>query len=451
MQNWRDNACLRVALLTLSCFLLTSTGWIMWLYHLTGLTPAIPTDVLTLVVGYLTQALGIGLFALLEQRQQEKQLRLNVVIALVSYVVCLALSVLTPDLAVTLAFGYLSNMLCGYMQGYYLLCLATHVDAGHRGTVFGGAYAASTLLTWLIALPGGGMLTRGLGSLMVCCALTACTIAFVYPPLPTPPLEDEPSARPPADDASLIPLACAVVLLTSATKSAGFGFPISDLEEGVSLELTRLLYGVGLLVAGLASDRDRRFGIVCCAASLVTPFVMLLLTNAGTAATLLWALGYLFYGFFSVFRVLLCSDLASEHNLTRLSGMGLLLGRVGDALGSGLYVALGANQMALVTTTSVLFACAMVLLFALYQRQYLVLIDRPLSEQEIFERFCARHDLSSREREVLRLLLAERSNSEIAAELFVSEATVKYHVRNLLRKTGCHSRVEIMAVYATGE
>ncbi|MDO4404825.1 MAG: helix-turn-helix transcriptional regulator, partial [Atopobiaceae bacterium] len=131
--------------------------------------------------------------------------------------------------------------------------------------------------------------------------------------------------------------------------------------------------------------------------------------------------------------------------------MGLLLGRVGDALGSGLYVALGANQMALVTTTSVLFSCAMVLLFALYQRQYLVLIDRPLSEQEIFERFCARHDLSSREREVLRLLLAERSNSEIAAELFVSEATVKYHVRNLLRKTGCHSRVEIMAVYATGE
>lgn len=48
---------------------------------------------------------------------------------------------------------------------------------------------------------------------------------------------------------------------------------------------------------------------------------------------------------------------------------------------------------------------------------------------------------------MFRLVLDERTNSEIAAELFVSEATVKYHVRNLLRKTGCRNRLEILALY----
>ena len=81
------------------------------------------------------------------------------------------------------------------------------------------------------------------------------------------------------------------------------------------------------------------------------------------------------------------------------------------------------------------------------QQLYVTPADSTPTEQEIFERFATRHNLSSREREVLRLVLDERTNSEIAAELFVSEATVKYHVRNLLRKTGCRNRLEILALY----
>lgn len=49
---------------------------------------------------------------------------------------------------------------------------------------------------------------------------------------------------------------------------------------------------------------------------------------------------------------------------------------------------------------------------------------------------------------MLRQVLAERTNAEAAAELFVAEATVKYHVRNLLRKTGCKNRLELMSLYA---
>lgn len=55
-------------------------------------------------------------------------------------------------------------------------------------------------------------------------------------------------------------------------------------------------------------------------------------------------------------------------------------------------------------------------------------------------------DASPRERDVLRLVASGRRNREIAESLGVSENTVKFHVSNLLRKSGATSRAELAAV-----
>jgi two-component system NarL family response regulator len=58
--------------------------------------------------------------------------------------------------------------------------------------------------------------------------------------------------------------------------------------------------------------------------------------------------------------------------------------------------------------------------------------------------------LTEREMEVLRLVARGLNNRDIARQLFISENTVKNHIRNILEKLQLHSRMEAV-VYAVRE
>jgi len=55
-------------------------------------------------------------------------------------------------------------------------------------------------------------------------------------------------------------------------------------------------------------------------------------------------------------------------------------------------------------------------------------------------------ELSNRETEILRYLARGRSNKEIGRALFISEGTVKHHVKSILRKLDAIGRSEAIAI-----
>jgi DNA-binding CsgD family transcriptional regulator/tetratricopeptide (TPR) repeat protein len=72
--------------------------------------------------------------------------------------------------------------------------------------------------------------------------------------------------------------------------------------------------------------------------------------------------------------------------------------------------------------------------------------EEPAPEAETEPDELARFGLTAREREVLLLVAAGRSNPEIAQALFISAKTASVHVSNILAKLGVSGRVEAAAV-----
>jgi DNA-binding NarL/FixJ family response regulator len=54
--------------------------------------------------------------------------------------------------------------------------------------------------------------------------------------------------------------------------------------------------------------------------------------------------------------------------------------------------------------------------------------------------------LTAREREILKLLADGMSNSDVAAKLFISQETVKSHVRHILTKLEADTRTHAVAI-----
>lgn len=61
--------------------------------------------------------------------------------------------------------------------------------------------------------------------------------------------------------------------------------------------------------------------------------------------------------------------------------------------------------------------------------------------QRLGKAFCT--EFTERELEVLKQLVNGASNKIIAEQMSLSVDTIKYHLKNLLSKTGCQTRTEL--------
>lgn len=449
MKSWRQRLCSRGLTCTLwiaLCFGVTSAVYLSWLQRLLAVMGAgAASDGITMVLGYLFQAAGMGAVCLLLRRNPTGNYRRWFAAVLLLFALVCLPTLLTDSSAGVVSFGLIANLLCGAIAGFYLYGVALNAEADSRSRVFGGGYAIAIIVVGLPALLGRSGLLNGRHALMLylplCAALALATARLhMLDATESAPSMTRETTEPSEAD---LALACVVVILLSAVKNLGFSFPSVDIEAGLVPALTRLPYAAGLAVAGIISDRNRKNGMICTVAALIIPFILLGLNSEPVPAAIFWGLEYLFFGFFSVFRAVLFLDLAGRARRWELAPLGLLMGRLGDVIGTTASLLLAGSKIALIAVAAIAFFPTILLFFRLYQKLYEPEAVQQRSEQEVFEAFCIHNDLSAREREVLRMVLDNHSNGEIAEALFISGSTVKYHVRNVLQKAGCKNRGEL--------
>jgi DNA-binding NarL/FixJ family response regulator len=73
-------------------------------------------------------------------------------------------------------------------------------------------------------------------------------------------------------------------------------------------------------------------------------------------------------------------------------------------------------------------------------------MHQPPKVSDIAKRFAA---LSNRQQQVASLVIKGLSNKAVAAELDITEGTVKSHLHSIYYKLGIQSRISLMIVLAT--
>ncbi|GAA6137130.1 hypothetical protein NBRC116583_08770 [Arenicella sp. 4NH20-0111] len=81
----------------------------------------------------------------------------------------------------------------------------------------------------------------------------------------------------------------------------------------------------------------------------------------------------------------------------------------------------------------------------------LLVLDQGRQQELLNSEFVAQYELTEKEQNVLLKLIHGRNVKEAAAELFVSENTVKTHLKSLFRKTDSKSQADIIRIALTHE
>ncbi len=96
-----------------------------------------------------------------------------------------------------------------------------------------------------------------------------------------------------------------------------------------------------------------------------------------------------------------------------------------------------------VVTLLLINLCPLLWLKVFYERKNPPAVSWDFDEGKLV-RFCEKHGISKREREIIEQVMAGRSNKDIEQALFISRNTVKNHLYSVFQKAGVKSRNQLV-------
>lgn len=355
-------------------------------------------------------------------------------------------------------------VMIGATQGCYVFLMTEFIAKENRCLGLGIGASLSVLINYLFALIDNGEFVQSVYALIIygALAIIACvflTVVFkrfdegILVQTDSDSSETEPTSNPTQWSTKAFLLAGIFIALSWIIQTLAFFFPYNDsLVLGLSPELLRVTNVLGLLVGGFINTRDKKFGALSSLIILATPMLYILLRTQAGVTVLIYIFSYFFTGILSVYRFGITADMSDSvdshgNKMTFLCIGGLMFGRLGEGSGALLGISLGDNTLLLVTVTCFVLVVAVAFFILHYIKSFIPVPALVQTHEDRMNTFKAKNGLSSREMNVLELILDGKSNTEIASCLFISENTVKFHVGNILKKTGCKSRKELSSVF----
>lgn len=224
---------------------------------------------------------------------------------------------------------------------------------------------------------------------------------------------------------------------------------------------SRLSYCAGSIAAGYFADRNRLYLPL---AALFAKAQDILDIWVGQEQVLYYPLHYFgdfMNGFFTLFIILAFVDLAAHRPSLKpwaVTGRSLQMFTVSVATVFGAFILDADKLFFTLLYVLAIVGCLVIVFYSSALRFTLgsaaadsaaAEIITPLPTAEVTTSlpapdYCARYGLTQRESEVLDCILSGQSISEISEALFISQRTVKFHITNLLRKTGATSQKELL-------
>lgn len=440
----------RLCLMIGAVYAWSGTGYLTWIYRLLNHYSEQTVGMFTNVIDYAFQAVGMLLLAFFVKKRASN-LKKIFTLSIACEMVFMTAAVLIPVPSLSVISGLMMDVFCGMLFGCCFTCLASLPDM--RGITMGMGWAIGSVASYLISIPGDGDFLRSGYSLFLYLIFAVMAFLLYREPVGKDVAEKQaPTHNPP--DTRILVIALFTVILIEITRNMGFLFPISEFAEGtVKMEYSRAYYAVGLILAGIIADRSRPGGLLLCVCSLLCPFISLFLSHYTVAGEILWALNYALTGLLTVYGVVLFADLSE--NALYLAGLGLICRRIGEPVGATLGDRLAASPVILITLTSFAFVLSVfcsallwkMLYFAKLPEENAALKKEPVNDEDSCLLFIKKYDLSARERDVLCEVIKGCSNPQIAENLFISENTVKFHMKNLLKKTGTSNRTDLIRLF----
>lgn len=352
-------------------------------------------------------------------------------------------------------------ILIGSIQGSYVFLLTLFAQKSKRSINLGIAASLSVIINSVFSMIDDGSFVQTIYApilylvlAIVACGLLMFTFNRMYDPEGTVlDVSAEKSSHAHIWDSKGFIYTCVFIALSWAIQSLCFFFPInSSLILGISNESLRLTNILGLLLGGYLINRDKRIGAISCLIILATPMLYVMLQAQAGITLFVYLLSYFFTGVLSVYRIGIASDLSDSidskgNQMTMYCAFGMIFGRLGEGSGGLLGIKYADNPMVLLTITCFILVTAVAFFLFHYLKLFTPVPQVIQSHIDRKTSFKIQYDLSGREMDVLDLLLDDDSNSEIAEKLFVSENTIRFHVSNILKKTGCKNRKEIVTLF----